>query len=333
MRKIILASASPQRRKLMKILGLPFSVCPSRAREITQLTQGPAHLVKANALCKAMDIARRRGQGLVIGSDTVVCSHKGRLILKPKDLQEAKNNLKELMAGPHWVYSAVAVIDAESGHQELGWEKTKVFMSPLSDKAISRYHSLVSPLDKAGGFDIEGKGALFIPRIEGCYFNVVGLPLARLAVLLKKFGVTVLGLFLYVCLQALSADARAAAALPQVCHVGQCISVEVVSSLPDMERGLMYRSGLDKGKGMLFVFTEDGLHQFWMKNMKFDLDIIWINREGHIVYMGQDVPACAKDPCPVYTPQQGSRYVLEINRGFAAANLWQMGDKLDLKGI
>jgi len=192
MKKIILASGSPQRRKLMKILGLPFVVRPSRAVEITQITKDCAHLVKANALLKAQEVAQRLREGIVIGSDTVVYSSKGRLILKPQNLQEAKKNLKELMAKPHWVYSGLAVIDTQTGRQEIGYEKTKVFMTQLSDDAISRYHKLVPPLDKAGGFDIEGRGALFIPRIEGCYFNVVGLPLAKLAQMLKKFGVNVL---------------------------------------------------------------------------------------------------------------------------------------------
>jgi len=192
MKKIILASASPQRRKLMKILGLPFTVRPSRAQEITRITNGCAHLVKTNALKKAQEVARGLREGLVIGSDTVVYSSKGRLILKPRHLQEAKKNLKELMASPHWVYSGIAIVDAKTGQIEIGWEKTKVFMTNLSDEAIDRYHKLVSPLDKAGGFDIEGKGALFIPRIEGCYFNVVGLPLAKLAKMLKKFGIETL---------------------------------------------------------------------------------------------------------------------------------------------
>ena len=189
MTKLILASASPQRRKLLKILGLPFVVAPSAVEEITTITKDVAHLVKANALLKARDVASRRKSGIVIGSDTVVYSSQKRLILKPKNLQEAKKNLKELMAKPHWVYSGVAVIDAASGKYVVDYEKTKVFMISLSDEAISRYHSFVSPLDKAGGFDIEGKGALFIPRIEGCYFNVVGLPLAKLAAMLKKFNV------------------------------------------------------------------------------------------------------------------------------------------------
>jgi septum formation protein len=192
MKKIILASASPQRRKIMKILGLPFTVSPSCAKESTRITKGCAHLVQANALKKAQEVARRLREGIVIGSDTVVYSSKGRLILKPRNLREAKKNLKELMAKPHWVYTGIAIVDAKTGQIEIGWEKTKVFMTKLTDKAIDRYHKVVSPLDKAGGFDIEGKGGLFIPRIEGCYFNVVGLPLAKLALMLKKFGVSVL---------------------------------------------------------------------------------------------------------------------------------------------
>ena len=192
MKKIILASASPQRRKLMKILGLPFIVRPSRAKESTRITQGCAHLVQINAFKKAQEVAHRLKQGIIVGSDTVVLSSKGRLILKPRNLQEAKANLKELMVCPHWVYSGIAVIDAQTGQKEIAFEKTKVFMTKLFDQEIDRYHKHVSPLDKAGGFDIEGKGALFIPRIEGCYFNVVGLPLARLAEMLKKFGVNVL---------------------------------------------------------------------------------------------------------------------------------------------
>lgn len=168
MKKLILASKSPQRRKLMKILGLPFTVrSPGRVTEISRVSKGCAHLVQTNALNKARDVALRTRQGIVIGSDTVVCSARGRLILKPKTIQEAKKNLKELMAKPHWVYSGLALIEVPSGRCTLGWEKTKVFMTRLSDEAISRYYKFISPLDKAGGFDIEGRGALFIPRIEG----------------------------------------------------------------------------------------------------------------------------------------------------------------------
>jgi len=332
MKKLILASASPQRRKLMKILGLPFTVVPSRAQEITRLTRGCGHLVKANALLKAREVAGRLGQGLVIGCDTVVYSGHGRLILKPKNLKEARENLKELMAKPHWVYSGLAVIDAASGRQEVSVEKTKLFMTKLDDRAISRYHKLVSPLDKAGGFDIEGRGALFIPRIEGCYFNVVGLPLAALASMLKKFGIKILFFIVFASFFTGGGLSRAAVP-PQVCHANDCVSVEVVSKEADLEKGLMYRSSMDGDKGMLFVFPKEDKYAFWMKNMQFNLDMLWIGSDGKIVYTAKDVPACRQDPCPVYDPGQNARYVLEVNTGYTGAHHWNLGDKLDLRGV
>jgi uncharacterized membrane protein (UPF0127 family) len=70
-----------------------------------------------------------------------------------------------------------------------------------------------------------------------------------------------------------------------------------------------------------------------MKNMHFDLDMLWISLDGHIVFIGQDIPACTKDPCPVYTPNKPARYVLEINKGYTTSHHWMVGDKLDLKGI
>lgn len=192
MKSLILASASPQRKKILKLTSLDFKIIPSQAQEATQLTKGAAHLVKHNALIKAQDIAKRHPHAIVIGSDTVVISFKKRLILKPKDLAEARKNLKELMQKPHWVYSGIAVIDTASGRTIVDYERTKVYMNELSDTSIKRYHALVSPLDKAGGFDIEGRGAMFIPRIEGCFYNVVGLPLAKLVEILKKFGIDAL---------------------------------------------------------------------------------------------------------------------------------------------
>ena len=123
------------------------------------------------------------------------------------------------------------------------------------------------------------------------------------------------------------------AGVPKVCHQDNCVTVEVVSKQEDLERGLMYRTDLDQNKGMLFVFTDDSAHQFWMKNMHFNLDLLWFSREGRIVFMGRDIPACAVDPCPVYTPDQSSRYVLEVNSGYTASHQWKLGDKLDFIGI
>jgi septum formation protein len=189
MKQIILASASPQRKNLMKLLKLPFVVRKSKAEEVSRIKTSVADLVKENAFIKALDVAEEtKKDAIVIGADTVVYA-RGKLVLKPKHLKEAKANLKELMSAPHWVYTGVALIDTATGNSLVDYEKTKVFMTMLDDREIDRYHREVPPMDKAGGFDIEGRGGLFIPRIEGCYFNVVGLPIAKLAQMLKQFGV------------------------------------------------------------------------------------------------------------------------------------------------
>ncbi len=192
MKKIILASSSPQRRKLLKHLGLKFSLCPSRVAEEKKIRTTKADLVMHNALLKAQDVSSRLKEGLVIGADTLVFTGNGKLIAKPRDLKEAKRHLKMLFSSPSWVYTGVALIDAQSQKRVVDYEKTKVFMRPLTDEEIDRYHAQVSPLDKAGGFDIEGRGSIFIRRIEGCYFNVIGLPLSKLCLMLKEFGVSIL---------------------------------------------------------------------------------------------------------------------------------------------
>jgi septum formation protein len=148
--------------------------------------------VKYNALLKAREVASRVRSGIVIGADTVVYGGGKQIIGKPKDLKEARKILKRLFSRPHWVYTGVAVIEAKNGNTVVGCEKTRVFMHHLSDREIRRYHGKTFPLDKAGGFDIEGHGGLFIRRIEGCYSNVIGLPMARLRLMLKKVGVTIL---------------------------------------------------------------------------------------------------------------------------------------------
>jgi MAF protein len=194
--QLILASASVQRKKLLALLGIPFKVIPSQVEEHAQVDHNFAHLVKHNALIKAKDVAARVKNGIVIGSDTLVCIGKKTIIGKPKTLAVAKKNLKHLMNTPHWVYTGVAVIDSTTGKTLVDYEKTKVFMVPLTDKEIDMYHQRVPPFDKAGGFDIEGLGSVFIRRIEGDYSNVIGLPLAKLFSMLKKIGVKILGVLL-----------------------------------------------------------------------------------------------------------------------------------------
>ena len=192
MKEVILASASPQRKKLLASIGLPFSVRPSRAKEITEITSTCAALVQKNALLKAEAVAREIPSGVVIGADTVVYAGQKRLIGKPATHQEAREILRVLFSKPRWIYTGVAVIDKDSGKVVKGYEKTRVFMHPLTEEEMKAYHQRVNPFDKAGGFDIEGFGSIFIYRIEGCYSNVIGLPVARTVRMLKEVGVRVL---------------------------------------------------------------------------------------------------------------------------------------------
>jgi len=192
MKKLILASNSAQRKKLLKMLGLKFIVRPSHAQELQKIKTTCQDLVKHNAFLKASSVASQLKDGLVIGSDSVVYVGGKKIIGKPKDLKDAKRILKILFSRPHWVYTGIAVIDVKSGKKIVDYDKTKIFMTPLSDEEIDCYHQKMKPFDKAGGFDIEGYGSLFIRRIEGCYTNVIGLPIAKLAQILRKFGIFIL---------------------------------------------------------------------------------------------------------------------------------------------
>lgn len=191
-KKIILASASPQRKKLLQAAGVKFAVLPSHAQELHKITSNCAGLVKHNALVKARAVASHLKQGIVIGADTIVYAGHGRIIGKPRNLKEAKRILRILFSGPQWVYTGVAVIDVKKRKTIVDHERTKIYMHPLSSQEIDRYHFKTTPLDKAGGFDIEGRGGLFINRIEGCYSNVIGLPMAKLRLMLKRVGVSIL---------------------------------------------------------------------------------------------------------------------------------------------
>jgi len=188
MKKIILASSSPQRKALLKQVGVRFKVGKSKAQEKRKIKSSAAELVKYNALAKARDVAKRQKRGVVLGCDTIVVCGK-RIIGKPKNLRDATRILKYLSRRPQWVYTGLAVIDIDNKKTMTDYQKSKVFMSRLSAREIKGYFKKVSPLDKAGAFDIQCFGGLFISRIEGCFYNVVGLPLAKLYQMLKKVGI------------------------------------------------------------------------------------------------------------------------------------------------
>ena len=191
-RRIILASKSKARQKLLRQIGLKFEIAESRVKEEETLQRRCrcGDLVIRNALKKARDIASRLDSGVVIGADTVVLVGK-KIIGKPKTMADAHSALKRLTRKPQWVYTGLAVIDIDKDKVYTDYEKTKVYMYPLSDKQIKNYFRKISPFDKAGSFDVQGPGSIFIDRIEGCFYNVVGLPLAKLAKIFRNIGIEI----------------------------------------------------------------------------------------------------------------------------------------------
>lgn len=188
MKKLILASGSPRRKQLLEQIGINFIVDPSSIEEVFPEKALPAEVVKILALRKAQERASRYADGTVIGADTVVVINE--LILgKPRDKEEAFSMLSKLQGNKHQVYTGVAVVNAQNLSYDVFYECTQVYFRSLTNEEISGYIQSGEPYGKAGAYGIQGLGAVFIDKIEGCYYNVVGLPLNKLYPVLKKYGV------------------------------------------------------------------------------------------------------------------------------------------------
>ena len=187
---LILASASPRRRELLASLGLSFRVVPARFDESGVDEPHPEALVRRLAHEKAAEVARVHADSLVIGADTVVV-HEGTILGKPQSVGDARAMLRRLSGRTHHVYTGVALIHQASGRVQVEHEVTAVTFGELSPERIERYIATGEPMDKAGAYGIQGIGATLVRRVEGCYFNVVGLPLFLLARLLAEHGICV----------------------------------------------------------------------------------------------------------------------------------------------
>jgi len=166
-------------------------VDPSEADECFREGEPPRDAARRLALEKAAAVAKRYAGALVLGADTVVTT--GQTILgKPAGPAEAVAMLDSLAGREHRVITGLALWDTGTGRWRVDAEESRVWMRPFSPAERDRYVATGEPLGKAGGYAIQGKGALLVERVEGCFFNVVGLPLARLAAMLKEFGVTLL---------------------------------------------------------------------------------------------------------------------------------------------
>ena len=191
--KLILASGSPRRRELLGNLGLSFDIMIDNSEEEFARDEHPSQTVKRLAMQKALNVADRAdGDAVVIGADTVV-SIDGKILGKPKDEAEAEEMLRRLSGRTNTVYTGLALVNRSSGRTVSDFEATDVKFRQLSDDEIKAYVRSGEPMDKAGAYGIQNLGALLIEGIDGDYFNVVGLPLCKLGIILERdFGVNVL---------------------------------------------------------------------------------------------------------------------------------------------
>ena len=185
---IILASNSPRRGELLRQIGLSFVTAPANVDEQVQAGESPESYVVRVALDKARAAAAKAGSGVIIAADTIVVLGD-RILGKPADRHDAELMLSLLSGRTHIVITGLAVIDAAAGKTATGTSLTRVWFRDLSQDEITSYVMTGEPLDKAGAYGIQGKGALFVKQIEGCYYNVVGLPLSLLGELLRNFSI------------------------------------------------------------------------------------------------------------------------------------------------
>ena len=185
MGKLILASASPRRRELLSLTGLPFTVMAGNGEEIIS-TEDPARAVSELSRQKAEAVLLRAEDGdTVIGADTVVALD-GRILGKPADEADAFRMLRMLQGRDHAVYTGVTILKKNSGTAPVTFaERTAVHVLPMSDEEIRAYIATGEPMDKAGAYGIQGRFAVYVAGIEGDYQNVVGLPVSRLYGYLK----------------------------------------------------------------------------------------------------------------------------------------------------
>jgi len=185
-RKYILASKSKRRIKLLKQIGLNFDVYPSTIDEKEDSYSIPTKIIRSNAEAKAKDVSKRFKNEVIIGADTIVV-HRNLILHKPRSLRQAKNFLKFLAGKTHNVYTGIYLVDTYTGKELFNYEKTAVKFRKLSISEINYYVDNFKPLDKAGAYGIQDDfGCLFIKEIRGDYYNVVGLPLTRLYLMLNE---------------------------------------------------------------------------------------------------------------------------------------------------
>jgi septum formation protein len=173
---LVLASQSPRRRELLSVLGYPFTVIPSSIDETPVVGESPETFVVRMAREKGEEVASRVSGSIIISADTVVVV-ADQILGKPADAADATRMLRALSGRDHWVFTAVSVINQVKGETFDALDRTRVWFNELTDADIADYIRRENVFDKAGAYAIQGYAGVYIPRIEGNYFNVMGFPL------------------------------------------------------------------------------------------------------------------------------------------------------------
>ncbi len=182
---LVLASASPRRRDLLRRDGYTFTVLAPEVEEIAPPDLTPAEVTLANARLKAQAIARLQPDAVVIGADTIV-AFEGEIFGKPRDLDHAREMIRRLNGRVHEVWSGVWLIRGDTGRETGFNEVTRVRFRELADDDLHAYHARIGPLDKAGAYAAQDDRGELIDSVEGCFDNVVGLPMKSLARALER---------------------------------------------------------------------------------------------------------------------------------------------------
>ncbi len=191
MKKLILASASPRRKKLLSKIGLTFEVIPSNYEENLPDDNFTYEKIETLALNKGKEVAARTTENaIIISADTVVVLD-GKILGKPHSKQEAFEMISHLSGKAHEVITSIAMIDLESQKTLLNSCTTKVFFREITKEEVEKYISTDEPYDKAGGYAAQGLAAIFIEKIDGCFNNVVGISVYEVAKMLKALGYSI----------------------------------------------------------------------------------------------------------------------------------------------
>jgi septum formation protein len=185
---LILASESPRRAELLRQVAIPFRVVAPAVTEELSGRPSPEEMVALLALRKARAVSDRLPVGYVIGADTIVL-HGETVLGKPVDSDDAERMLRLLSGDRHSVLTGLALVNAANGYLLERLSLTQVWIKTLADDEIKAYIATGEPFDKAGAYGIQGKGALLVEKIEGCYFNVVGLPLSLLNQMITEMNI------------------------------------------------------------------------------------------------------------------------------------------------